>query len=280
MALIVLLAVGVPLLLLSGGAAVAMVLTDTGGGPVTDGAIMVMPSREPLGDPSAQDTTDPATGQTGQDAAGQVAQNPDGQTVQDPAGQAARDSTGQTVQDPAEQTGQDSAGPAGQDPAGQTVQDSTGQTGPGSVGQTGQAGRGPVAVGEAVTLAGRTPGLQMSVTVNQLVAAATPASDLLKPKAGAKLVAVQVTLVNTSQAVYGDAPSNGAWLIDTQGQQYRSSVYGVREGQSFGGSATINAGDSRKGMIVFEVPEGAVPAKFQFALDSGYAVQKGEWTLS
>ncbi|MEV0160920.1 DUF4352 domain-containing protein [Nonomuraea fuscirosea] len=272
MALIMLLAVGVPLLLLSGGAAVAMVLTDTGGGPVTDGAIMVMPSREPLGDPSAQDTTDPATGQTGQDAAGQVAQNPDGQTVQDPAGQAARDSTGQTVQDPAEQTGQDSAGPAGQDPAG--------QTGPGSVGQTGQAGRGPVAVGEAVTLAGRTPGLQMSVTVNQLVAAATPASDLLKPKAGAKLVAVQVTLVNTSQAVYGDAPSNGAWLIDTQGQQYRSSVYGVREGQSFGGSTTINAGDSRKGMIVFEVPEGAVPAKFQFALDSGYAEQKGEWTLS
>ncbi|MEU8360495.1 DUF4352 domain-containing protein [Nonomuraea sp. NPDC048882] len=208
-----LLAVGVPLLLLSGGAAVAMVLTDTGGGPVADGATMVMPSREPLGDPPAQDTTDPATG------------------------------------------------PAGQ----------------GSVGQT---GRGPVAVGEAVTLAGRTPGLQMSVTVNQLVAAATPASDLLKPKAGAKLVAVQVTIANTSQAVYGDAPSNGAWLIDTQGRQYRSTVYAVREGQSFGGSATINAGDSRMGMIVFEVPEGAVPAKFQFALDSGFAEQKGEWTLS
>jgi hypothetical protein len=276
-ALIVLLAVGVPLLLLSGGAAVAMVLTDTGGGPVADGATMVMPSREPLGDPSAQDPTDPATGQTGQDAAGQVAQNPDGQTVQDPAGQTARDSTGQTVQDPVGQTGQDSTGSAGQDPAGQAVQDSTGQTGQGSVGQT---GRGPVAVGEAVTLAGRTPGLQMSVTVDQLVAAATPASDLLKPKAGAKLVAVQVTLVNTSQSVYGDAPSNGAWLIDAQGQQYRSTVHGVREGQSFGGGATINAGDSRQGMIVFEVPEGAVPAKFQFALDSGYAEQKGEWTLS
>ncbi|MEV5888833.1 DUF4352 domain-containing protein [Nonomuraea fuscirosea] len=224
MALIVLLAVGVPLLLLSGGAAVAMVLTDTGGGTVADGATLVLPSREPLDEPPAQDTTDPATGQTGQDAAG--------------------------------------------------------QTGQGSVGQTGQTGRGAVAVGEAVTLAGRTPGLQMTVTVNQLVAAATPASDLLKPTAGAKLVAVQVTLVNTGQAGYGDAPSNGAWLIDTQGRQYRSTVYGVREGQSFGGSATINAGDSRKGMIVFEVPEGVVPAKFQFALDSGYAEQKGEWTLS
>ncbi|GAA1675919.1 hypothetical protein GCM10009733_086170 [Nonomuraea maheshkhaliensis] len=217
------------MLLLSGGAAVAMVLTDTGGGPVADGANLVIPSREPLGNPSAQDTTDPAAGQAGQDAAGQAVQDPTGQAVQD------------------------SAGPAG---------------------------RGPVAVGEAVALAGRTPGLRMSVTVNQVVAAATPASDLLKPKAGAKLVAVEVTLANTSQAVYGDAPSNGAWLIDTQGQQYRSTVYTVREGQSFGGSATINAGDSRKGMIVFEVPEGAVPAKFQFALDSGFAEQKGEWTLS
>ncbi|MEO3889520.1 hypothetical protein [Nonomuraea sp. B5E05] len=51
-----------------------------------------------------------------------------------------------------------------------------------------------------------------------------------------------------------------------RGQQYRSSFHDVREGQSFGGSSTIHVRDTRKGVIVYEVPEGAKPAKFQYAL--------------
>lgn len=135
-------------------------------------------------------------------------------------------------------------------------------------------------VGGAITLQGTDPGLKVTATVNQLVNPATPAQDFMKPKSGNRFVALQVTLANVGQAVYSDSPTNGAMLIDGEGQQYRSTIYDVREGQSFGGSATINAGDSRKGMIVFEVPESAKLAKFQFALNSGFADQKGEWTLS
>ncbi|TMR94342.1 DUF4352 domain-containing protein [Nonomuraea basaltis] len=135
-------------------------------------------------------------------------------------------------------------------------------------------------VGGSLTLEGTDPGLQMTVTVNKLVNPATPAQDFMKPKTGNKFVAVQVTLSNVGQAVYSDAPTNGALLIDGEGQQYRSTFYEVREGQPFGGMATINNGDSRKGVIVFEVPETAKPAKFQFGLNSGFADQKGEWTLS
>lgn len=135
------------------------------------------------------------------------------------------------------------------------------------------------AVGGAITLQGTDPGLKMTVTVNQLVNPAAPAQDFMKPKTGNRFVAVQVTLANVGQAVYSDSPTNGAMLIDGEGQQYQAAIYDVREGQSFGGSATINAGDSRKGMIVFEVPESAKLAKFQFALNSGFADQKGEWTL-
>jgi hypothetical protein len=87
-------------------------------------------------------------------------------------------------------------------------------------------------------------------------------------------------LANQGVAVYSDSPSNGAVLIDGEGQQFRSTLHQVSEGQSFGGSATINVGDSRKGVIVFEVPEGAKLVKFQFGLNSGFAQQKGEWTLS
>lgn len=33
-------------------------------------------------------------------------------------------------------------------------------------------------------------------------------------------------------------------------------------------------------MVVFEVPESAKLVKLQFALNSGFADQKGEWTLN
>jgi hypothetical protein len=143
-----------------------------------------------------------------------------------------------------------------------------------------QAGPSSAKVGGSITLPGIDPGLQMKVTVVRVVDPATPESDFMKPKSGNKFVAVQVTLENAGQAVYNDAPSNGAQLIDSEGQQYRSTLYEVREGQSFGGSATINAGDTRKGMIVFQVPESAKLAAFQFGLNSGFADKKGEWTLN
>ncbi|MFB4275835.1 hypothetical protein ACBJ59_11120 [Nonomuraea sp. MTCD27] len=76
--LIVLLAVGLPLILLGGGAAVVMVLTDTGQGTVATEAgapNMVMPSREPVPNqqPAEGVASEPPGGLAGQptDAAGQ-----------------------------------------------------------------------------------------------------------------------------------------------------------------------------------------------------------------
>ncbi|MFI7454697.1 DUF4352 domain-containing protein [Nonomuraea sp. NPDC049714] len=135
------------------------------------------------------------------------------------------------------------------------------------------------AVGGALTLAGIDPGLKMTVTLTKVVNPATP-GQYSKPKTGNKLVAIELTLANSGQAVYDDAPTNGATLIDGEGQQFRPTYSDVGEGQAFGGTSTINMGDSRKGVIVFEVPESAQPAKFQFALNSGFADQKGEWALS
>jgi uncharacterized protein DUF4352 len=136
------------------------------------------------------------------------------------------------------------------------------------------------AVGGAITLQGTDPGLSMKVTVVKVVNPATPDSDFMKAQSGNKFVALEVTLENVGQAVYSDAPTNGAMLIDGESQQYQTSFHRVREGQSLNGSVTINVGDSRKGMIVFEVPESAKLAKLQFGLNSGFASQKGEWTLS
>ncbi|MGW2153400.1 DUF4352 domain-containing protein [Nonomuraea sp. NPDC001699] len=133
-------------------------------------------------------------------------------------------------------------------------------------------------LGEAITLEGF-EGLKMAVTLTRLVDPAT-AGQYQAPRAGHRLVAVQLTLKNVGPTVYSDSPTNGAVLIDADDQQYQSSFQDVREGQGFGGLATIDNGDSRKGMIVYEVPKSAKVVRFQFALDSGFADQKGEWTLS
>ncbi|TMR09008.1 DUF4352 domain-containing protein [Nonomuraea turkmeniaca] len=204
--LIVLLAVGIPLLLLGGCAAVALVLVDTGREAVVteaDSPNMVMPSKEPSA----------------------------------------------------------SAPPAENSEAAKEEQPST------------------ATIGGAITLQGMDPGLKVTVTLNKVVNPAT-GDQFSKPQSGNKFVALEVTLANQGQAVYSDTPTNGAILIDSEGQQYRSTFHQVQEGQSFGGLATINTGDTRKGVIVFEVPEPAKLAKFQFALNSGFADQKGEWTLS
>ncbi|MEV1167412.1 DUF4352 domain-containing protein [Nonomuraea sp. NPDC049784] len=210
--LIVLLAVGIPLLLLGGCAAVGLVLFDSSKDRVVteaDSPVARMPSKQP--EANQPPATEPAQ------------QQPQEQPRQEP-------------------------------PA--------------------------ATVGGAITLEGTDPGLKMTVTLTKVINPATPAQDFMKPKTGNKFVALEITLANAGQAVYSDSPTNGAMLIDGEGQQYRTTLFDVREGQSFGGSATINTGDSRKGVLVFEVPEGAKLAKLQFALNSGFAQQKGEWTLS
>lgn len=215
--LIVLLAVGIPLLLLGGGCAVLLVMADAAKNAVVkeaDPPNMVLSPKEPI-----------------------------------------------------------ASQPAATEPTQQQAQEQPKQEQPKQESST-------ATVGGSITLEGTDPGLKMTVTLTKVVNPATPAEDFMKPKTGNKFVALEITLANAGQAVYSDSPTNGAMLIDGEGQQYRTTLFNVREGQSFGGSATINTGDSRKGVLVFEVPESAKLAKLQFALNSGFAEQKGEWTLS
>ncbi|WP_214106781.1 DUF4352 domain-containing protein [Acrocarpospora catenulata] len=136
----------------------------------------------------------------------------------------------------------------------------------------------PAAIGSAITLSGMKSTLKVAVTVTRVIPG-TPKNQFLKPDAGNRWVAVELELANVGQDVYSDSPSNGAYLIDSEGQQYRTTFGEVQEGVSFGGSVTVSTGDRRKGVLVFEVPESARLAKFQFALNSGFADQKGEWLV-
>ncbi|MFG1618585.1 DUF4352 domain-containing protein [Nonomuraea wenchangensis] len=138
------------------------------------------------------------------------------------------------------------------------------------------------ALGRPLTLTGTDPGVIVAVTVEQLVSPATPADELFKPATGNRYVAVQLALANQGQSAYSDTLGIGALLVDGAGQEYRANPTArVREAQPFDGTGTvtIGAGESRRGALVFEIPETATPATFRFALDGGLATQKGEWRL-
>lgn len=115
-------------------------------------------------------------------------------------------------------------------------------------------------------------------TPNRVIDNATSGNQFLKPKDGNRYIAVELTLKNVGQEIYTDSPAVGGTLIDAEGQQHRPTFAEVTEGAAFGGSVTVNRGDTRKGLIVFEVPASATPAKLQFGVMFGQ--QKGEWALS
>ncbi|GAA3039726.1 hypothetical protein GCM10017559_80090 [Streptosporangium longisporum] len=133
-------------------------------------------------------------------------------------------------------------------------------------------------VGETLTLKGLQPGVEVAVTLNRVIDNATSNNPYVKPKAGSRYVAVELTLKNVGQQVYTDSPSAGGALIDAEGQQHRPTFAEVTEGVAFSGLVTVNRGDARKGLILFEVPSTAKAVKLQFGVMFGQ--QKGEWTLS
>ncbi|MFI6850045.1 DUF4352 domain-containing protein [Kitasatospora sp. NBC_00085] len=131
-------------------------------------------------------------------------------------------------------------------------------------------------VGDTLALSGQKPEEKVDVTVVKIVDPATAKEAFSSPKAGTKLVAVQFRLRNTGTAVYDDSPSNGARLVDSEGQQFTDTT----AGPGFPGSVTIAPGDTALGYITFAIPTASQVAKIQFALDSGFAPSTGQWTVS
>jgi hypothetical protein len=69
-------------------------------------------------------------------------------------------------------------------------------------------------------------------------------------------------------------------VSDTAGQSFRSTFADTSAGPSFPAVVTIGAGDTGLGFITFEVPHESQVAKVQFALNSGFADETGEWQVT
>jgi len=129
-------------------------------------------------------------------------------------------------------------------------------------------------VGDTLTLEGF-EGLTMDVTLTELDRGLEVDQDFDT----GSYVGVRLTLTNTGEVAYDDSPSNGAALVTQDDQQLSSTILFEDADCSGAEAARIAPGDTRKVCVVFEREEGQELRLFQFALDSGFAEQTGEWTL-
>ncbi len=135
-------------------------------------------------------------------------------------------------------------------------------------------------VGDTISLKGM-EGESADVTVVKLVADPQGADQYTTPDSGKRFYAVQFRIKDTGSAGYSDSPSNGAAVVDSQGQVYQADgVDDTTAGSSFPAALNIADGDSALGFITFQVPTGAKIVKIQFGLDSGMADQTGQWNVN
>lgn len=132
-------------------------------------------------------------------------------------------------------------------------------------------------VGDTISLQGTDEKLKIAVKLVKVINNATGKDEFNKPSAGQRFYAVELVLKNVGKVAYDDSPFNSAKVIDSKGQQHDTTLMEVSTGASMT-SAKIGIGDSRRGVVTFEVPKNAKIVKLQFALDSGMAQQTGEWS--
>ncbi|MFE8011361.1 DUF4352 domain-containing protein [Streptomyces antibioticus] len=151
---------------------------------------------------------------------------------------------------------------------------------PSSTAPTATPSKKAASVGDTLGVRGMEDGESLAVTVVKVVDPAGAANEFSSPDPGTRFVAVQFRLKNTGTAVYSDSPSNGARLVDAQGQQFDASSDETTAGPDFPGSVTIAPGDTGLGFVAFEVPVASKPAKVQFTMASGFADDTGQWNIT
>lgn len=145
----------------------------------------------------------------------------------------------------------------------------------------GKASKNVVAhLGDPITLSGNDKGSKITVTAIRVADPARATDGFSSPDKGNRYVAVRFRFTNTGTVAYDDSPSNGAKVIDAQGQQFDSDlVEKINAGVLLPAQVKTPPGGVVVGYIVFQVPRGSKVAKVQFSMDSGFG-QTGEWTVS
>ncbi|MFJ4096234.1 DUF4352 domain-containing protein [Kitasatospora sp. NPDC089913] len=143
-----------------------------------------------------------------------------------------------------------------------------------------EAAKAPAKVGDTIALKSTLEkGNTADITALKVVDPAQSTNEYLTAADGKHYVAVQFQIKPTGAKAYSDAPWSAAKVIDDQGQAYGPTLADTKAGPSFQTPTNIASGETGKGFVVFEVPNGTKLDKVQFSLDNGFADQVGQWKL-
>jgi hypothetical protein len=153
-----------------------------------------------------------------------------------------------------------------------------GGSSPTTTAEESESEEGVAGVGDTLTLQGYEDGEQLDVTVTKVIDPAK-AEKYFGPRRGRRFVAIDLVLENSGTVPYNDSPGNGATLIDAQDHGYEETLDESPSCHPLGSGVRIAPASKRAGCLVFEIPKSASPAVFQFALNSGFSEDTGEWQL-
>ncbi|MEU6032021.1 DUF4352 domain-containing protein [Streptomyces tauricus] len=148
-----------------------------------------------------------------------------------------------------------------------------------SAGDAGKKDTKDAAVGDTLSLKGTEDGEQLDVTLKKWLPTAPGSNEFNVPTDGKRWAAAQFELINTGSKVYADAPSNGAKAVDSEGQRFDSWFGEIAAGPGMSSDVSMPKGEKTLGWIVFEVPKNSKIVTVQFAMNSGFSNQTGQWTV-
>ncbi|CAL9582949.1 DUF4352 domain-containing protein [Streptomyces sp. enrichment culture] len=134
-------------------------------------------------------------------------------------------------------------------------------------------------VGDTLSLKGLQGGEELDVTVTKIVDPTRAEDDFLAPDPDERLVAVQFRLENTGSETYSDSPQNGASVVDQDDQRFKASHVPATAGVELPTGLTVRPGGKALGYLTFEVPDGSRIVAVEFAMNSGFAKDVGEWKV-
>ena len=146
-----------------------------------------------------------------------------------------------------------------------------------SWGCSGDRPPGPPRVGDSITLSGP-GGERVQVRLRRVIDPLPRGPDPASP--GLRRVGVELTLRNVGHVTLRQAPSDGAEISTTGGEQPQLAlVTGGVCGGSFAGAVILEPGASQAGCIPFEVGRTARLKSFSFRLAPASATRPGRWRL-
>ncbi|WP_433461801.1 DUF4352 domain-containing protein [Spirillospora sp. CA-128828] len=135
-------------------------------------------------------------------------------------------------------------------------------------------------VGDAVKITDKAQSIALRVTLVKVVKRAHSSNEFSTPGPGKRFVAAKFRIVNNAGKAYQDSPSNGATLIDTDGQSYSADIADMISGcpDFANGEVTLTSGESQVGCVAFTIAKTAHPDRIRFAAASGFS-GSAEWKV-